>query len=281
MRLTSISLFANSVEVASFALRKESSKSRYMARQIIGLDADELTPKFYGFGTQNGEKFYDFGMKPRELVIRLVLNPTFALNEEYNDVRDELYKAISATRGGKIELRFYAGGASIAKLEGFIVKLEAGFFNKTPEVQLTIRCDDPVFRGINPIRLETSEIPLQNPLLLADNQSTAPHGFAGQVTITAPSPSFTIQDQPTNPNWKLNIVPNGGFLVGDVLTFSSDYNVKNLYLTRSGAQIHLIDKIESGSVWPVIFPGRNELFFVNLGGFTWNFIEYHVAYWGV
>jgi hypothetical protein len=138
-----------------------------------------------------------------------------------------------------------------------------------------------MFRGINPVRLETAAIPTTNPLLIADSQSTAPHGFTGQVTITAPIPSFTIQDKATTPNWKLSILPSGGFLAGDVLFFSSDYNVKNLYLTRSGANTYLIDKIENGSVWPVIFPGRNELFFVDLGKFTWNFIEYHTAYWGV
>ena len=94
MRVTSIGLYTDDVEVATFALRKESAKSRYMVRQIIGLDADEITPKFYGFGLNGQSKFYNFGMKPRELIIRVILNPTFALNEEYTDVRDELYKAI-------------------------------------------------------------------------------------------------------------------------------------------------------------------------------------------
>ena len=281
MRVTSVSLFADDVEVASFALRRESAKSRYMVRQIVGLDADELTPKFYGFGAHSGQKFYNFGMKARTLVIRVILNPTFALNEEYNDVRDELYKAISSTRSGLVEVRFFSGGASVSKLTGFITKLEAGYFNKTPEAQLTIRCDDPMFRGMNPVRLVGDKIPTTNPIRLADSSSTAPHGFSAEVTVTAAIPSFTVQDRQTNPDWAFTVMPNGGFLAGDVLYFSSDYAAKDLKIIRAGAPIYLIDRIQPGSIWPILFPGATELYFVNHGSFNWNYFEYHSAFWGV
>ena len=281
MRVTSIGLYTDDVEVASFALRKESAKSRYMVRQITGLDADDIVPKFYGFGLNSNNRFYNFGMKPRELVIRVILNPTFSLNEEYTDVRDELYKAISASRHGRVEIRFNSGGASVSKLFGFITKLEAGYFNKTPEAQVTIRCDDSLFRGVNPVRLNTSEIPTTNPLRLADSSSTAPHGFTAEVTVTAPIPSFTVQDRQTDPDWKFTVIPNGGFLAGDVLYFSSDFGDKDLHIVRAGSQIYLIDRIQTGSVWPMLFPGATEFYFANKASFTWNYIEYHSAFWGV
>jgi len=281
MRVTSIGLYADNVEVAMFALRKESIKSRYMVRQIIGMDADEITPKFYGFGLNGNSKFYDFGMKPRTLVIRVVLNPLYALNEEHNNLRDGLYKAISATRNGNVELRFFSGGGLLAKLDGFITKLEAGYFNQSPEAQITIRCDDPMFRGVNPIRLEGAEISTMNPMRLADSSSTAPHGFTGEIKVTTAIPSFTVQDKATAPEWKFTVIPNGGFLVNDVLYFSSDYAAKNLYIMRAGNPIYLIDKIATGSVWPIVFPGGSELYFTNVGKFTWNYIEYHSAFWGV
>lgn len=281
MRVTSIGLYTDEIEVATFALRKESAKSRYMVRQITGLDADEITPKFYGFGLNGQNKFYDFGMKPRILVIRVILNPTFALNEEYTDVRDELYKAISASRHGLVDIRFFSGGASISQLRGFITKLEAGYFNKTPEAQLTIRCDDSMFRGMNPVHLDASEIPAKNPLRIADSQSTAPHGFAAEVRVTAAIPSFVVQDKQNDPDWKFTVIPAGGFLVGDVLKFSSDFGAKDLHVVRAGTPIYLIDKIQTGSMWPILFPGATELYFANFGSFAWNYLEYHAAYWGV
>lgn len=281
MRITNVDLYSNGVKTVAFALRREDASSRYMVRQIAGMDADELTPKFYGFGENSGSKFYDFGMKPRELVIRTILNPTFELNEEHSQIRDELYKAISSTRTGLVELRFYSGAAAVARLFGFIIKLEAGYFNKVPEAQLTLRCDDPLFRGIAPTRLDGSIIPDRNPLTLADSMSTAPHGFTAELTIDNPIAELTIQEQEVDPDWHFTVVPDGGFLAGDQLYFSSDYAKKHLWMDRGGVITHLIDRIEPGSVWPIIFPGGNTVYFPEWADFTIDLLEYYPAYWGV
>lgn len=283
MRVTDVAIWANEEEVVSFSLRKEKTKSRYIARQILGMDATEITPKFYGRSSFSGERFYDFGMKPRELVIRVILNPSFELNEEYNTVRDELYRAISASRTGKIEIRFHSGASVVAKLMGFVTKLEAGYFNKLPEAQLTIRCDDPMFRGLNPVRVETADIPAVNPLRLSDTVSTAPHGFSACVSITNPLTEFIIQEKQTDPEWEFHVVPDGGFDVGDKVLFSSDMASKYLYVIPSGGTdpIYLIDKIEPGSMWPVLFPGSNEVYFPDWGSFVIDYVEYYTAYWGV
>jgi hypothetical protein len=282
MRVTSIGLYdANNQEVATFTLRSETTKSRYMVRQIIGMDADELTPKFYGFGLNGVNKFYSFGLKARELVIRVMLNPAYSLNEEVSDLREELYKAISASRSGLVELRFFSGGVALSKLQGRIVKLEAGYFNKSPEAQLTIRCEDSMFRGINPIRLVGSEIPNMSLLRLVDSTSTAPHGFAASVTVMVAAPGVHIQDKEISPDWKFTVTPEDGFHVGDIFYFSSDFVDKALYIDRGGVIIPLVDRIAPGSIWPILFPGMTEFFFTNKAAFTWNFIEYHTAFWGV
>jgi hypothetical protein len=281
MRLTEIGLYSNGVEACRFSLRSTKSNARYMVRQVIGLDADEITPKFYGFGRQTSNKFYDFSMKPRELVILVALNPTFKLNEEYSDIRDDLYKAISSSRTGYIDLLFYSGAAAMAIVQGFIVKMEAGYFQKNPEVQITIRCDDALFRGVNPVHTVGEDIPHVNPIRVPDSQSTSPHGLMLHGTFTAPTPSFTIQDKATDPDWKMTIIPDGGFLTGDMLHLSNDNQDKHLYIDRGGTRIYLVDKIETGSIWPMVFPGGVELHFVNLAQFAFDFIEYHPAYWGI
>lgn len=281
MRVTAVAIFAEEEEIVRFAMRGVQSRDRYQIRQIVGMDADEMTPRFYGFGQSSKKKFYDFGMKPRSLVIRTHLNPTFALNEEHAHIRDELYKAISANRSGIVNIRFYSGGSVVAKLYGFIVKLEAGYFNKTPEAQLTIRCDDPLYRSLAPVRLTGSDIPPVNPLRLADATSTAPHGFAACINITSTIPDFTIQEREINPDWYFNVVPDDGFIAGDKIFFSSDTANKYLYRDRSGVITHLIDKIEPGSMWPIIFPGGNDVYFVDWGDFTIDYVEYYAAFWGV
>lgn len=282
MRVTNVGLYAaNNVEAINFSLSKSDPSAQYMVRTMIGLDAEDLVPKFYGFGLVNKPKFYDFGMKPRDIVIRIVLNPRFNLDESYSDVRDDLYRIISATRTGLITLHFNSGGTTVAKISGFITKFEVPHFAPLPEVQITVRCDDPIFRAINPVIYDPTELKTTNPIIIADSLSTAPHGFTMKVTFKATSPQFSVQDLASNPEWKFVVIPNDGFASGDVLYFSSDLANKYLYMVRASVTTHLVDRIQPGSIWPVIFPGANTFYFPEIANFNWNDITYYAAYWGV
>ena len=282
MKVTNVGLYSPTLEEAiNFSLINPFRTDQYFVKNIIGLDSDDLIPKFYGFALNSKARFYDFGMKPREIVIRLVLRPRFHLDESYSDVRDELYRAISATRTGAVVLHFNAGATTVSRIQGFITKFEVPYFNKEPEVQLTITCDDPMFRSINSIYYEPEDLKTTNPILIGDSLSTAPHGFVMEVTLKANIPSFTIQDKQTDPEWRFRIIPSGGFLIGDVLHISSEHSDKSLHIVRSGSTIPLVDKIEPGSMWPIIFPGTNDFHFVDIASFDWVSLEYYAAYWGV
>jgi hypothetical protein len=282
MRVTNVEMFSAALEESiDFSLQEVDPESKYMIRAMVGLDAEEIIPKFYSFSTNTKAKYYDFSMKPRDLVIRVVLNPNFANDEDYGDLRDELYRAISATRTGQVELHFHSGGTLVSRLFGYIVKFEVPYFVKLPEVQITVRCNDPMFRAINPVILAPAVLGTTNPIKVPDSLSTAPHGFIMQVTFTATSPSFTIQDVPSSPEWKFTVTPSGGFLSGDVLYFSSEFSNKYLYLIRSGSTIQLADKVAPTSLWPVIFPGLNSFHFPDLAKISWNTLRFYAAYWGV
>jgi hypothetical protein len=282
MRVTAVEMYsANFEEAINFSLRDSDADSRYMVRTIIGLDAEEIIPKFYGFGLNTKPKYYDFSMKPRDVIIRAVLNPQFRVDETYSDIRDELYRAISANRTGQVVLHFKSGGSLMSRIFGMITKFEVPYFTKLPEVQLTIHCLDPMFRAINPVILAPADLGTVNPIKVPDSVSTAPHGFTMQLTFNATSASFTIQDVATNPEWKFVVTPLGGFLSGDVLYFSSEHSDKYIYMIRSGVTTQLADRVSPTSIWPVIFPGPNTFHFVDLAKFNWNTLQFYAAYWGV
>ena len=284
MRVTNVEMQSPTLEEpVDFSLSGNDPTARYQVRNIVGLDAEDLIPKFYGHGlnADSDYKYYDFSMKPREIVMNIVLKPQFGINETYSNVRDKLYRSISSTRTGKVALDFKSGATTVSRIYGFISKFEVPYFVRLPEVQLTIKCDDPMFRAINPMVYETSDLPLVNPVIVGDSLSTAPHGFEMEITFDATSPTLTIQDEATNPNWKFTVTPSGGFLVGDVLHFSSEYSNKYLYLVRAGTTIDLLDKISPSSIWPLIFPGGNTFYFLEIAKFNWNHIQYYACYWGV
>jgi hypothetical protein len=286
MKLSSVEMLSpDFTEAISFNLLDAESDDRYKVRTIIGLDADEIISKFYGYGLESNSKMYEARLRPREIVMRLVLNPNFRLDESYSSVRDDLYKAISATRSGKITLHFKSGATVVAKIEGFISKFEVPHFVKLPEVQLTIQCDDPMFRGLNRVYQYMADIsPQANPILVPDGLSTAPHGFIFTLTCVSATPSLTIQDVASSPDWQFVVTPPSNFLVGDSVRFSSEY--LNKYLTWhhaiAGTDSGLLDRLSPASVWPVLFPGQNSFHIVNLET-KWRFysIEYYAAYWGV
>jgi hypothetical protein len=282
MRVTSVVLYsAPGVEAVNFSLRDADAPYQYIIRNMTGIDADELVPKFYGSGLVTKPRYYDFGMKTREIVMRVVLNPRFRIDETYSDIRDELYRAISSTRTGQVTLHFNSGATTVSKILGFITKFEVPYFTQLPEVQITIRCDDPMFRAINPVEYEPSDLKTTNPIIIADSLSTAPHGFCIELTFKATTPSFTIQDVPTNPEWVFKVIPNGGFLSGDKLYFSSEFANRYLYMVRAGVTTHLLDRVQPNSVWPILFPGANVFNFNDIASFNWNEIDYYAAYWGV
>jgi hypothetical protein len=245
------------------------------------LDADEIIPKFYGAGLATKAKFYDFGLKVRELVFNIVLNPRFRQDESYSEIRDQLYRAISSTRTGQIVIHFNAGASTTFKIQGFVTKFEVPYFDKLPSATITIRCDDPMFRAINPVIFAPADLAVSNPIIVADPMSTAPHGFSFQVAFKAAAPSFTIQDAASNPEWVFKVIPSGGFLNDDVLYFSSEYSNKYLYMIRGGVTTYLIDRVQPNSVWPILFPGANVFYFVDIASFNWNEMDFYAAYWGV
>lgn len=282
MRLTSVIIHSDSsLEDIEFTLRENVFRNRYTIRSIVGIDADEIIPKFYATGAVTGKKYYEFSMKPREIAMRAVVNPQFHVNETVSELRDAIYRLISATRSGELQLQFKSGGTTAFVINGLITKMEVSHFSQLPELQITMTCDDPIFRSVHPIDYAVADLPGANPVRLPDGISTAPHGFSFAVEFTGTVATFTIQDDPTTPDWRFRVSPDGGFVSGDILHFSSEYQTKELWYERGPTITHLMDKIHSDSVWPTIFPGDNPLHFSNIASFDWVSLKYFSAHWGI
>lgn len=281
MRVTSVKLHVDGSEALSFSLRNLDPSSRYQVKTIFGMDADEIMSKFYGFGATSNAKHYELFLPPRDIVMRVALNPFVTLGETASDIRDNVYRAVSSSRTGEIELRFNSGISTVATIQGFIKKIEAPYFSNIPEIQITVKCKDPMFRGPITTKYLTSDISEANPITIVDAQSTAPHGFDMQVTFNATVPSFKISDE-GDTEWSFEVIPSDdGFLLGDVLYFSSKHLMKQLYFVRGGNTFGLLDKIAPFSSWPILFPKSNQFAIQDRASLTVNEISFKAAYWGV
>lgn len=285
MRITSVELHpAGSGTVVALSFRDPNRSSSYNVRAITGLDADEITAKYYG-GSGSGSKFYNLALEGRQPVVRIQLNPNHAEDESYSSLRDDLYRMISSSRTGRISVHFKNGETVVAAISGFVSKLEATLFEKEPEVTMTINAEDPMLRALEPVVIDVEDLDPDN-TVITDALSTAQHGLKFALSFVAAKASVNFSD-PDDDTWSFEVIPAGGFLIGDVLYFSSEQNDKYLYIQRGMDQIQVADKITAGSVWPILFPGVNTLkvdgVVVTLGvrNMDWAEISHRPAYWGV
>lgn len=267
--------------VINMSFRDPTSTNPFIAKSITGLDADEIVPRYYG-RTGTGAslaKFYEMSLEKRDIIIQLKLNPDYTANQSYSDLRDEVYKFVASSRTGRVSLFFKYGDDEVAFITGFISKIESQQFVTNPEMQITIQCDDPMLRGTE-VSLDLDDLDNEEPII-TDPLSTAPHGFKFFGTFSVVTSTFTIQnlDTPEFPDWSFEIAPVGGFFDLDVLYFSSEYNDKQVWMSRSGVITQLVDRVVPGSVWPILFPGDN--YFVTDGTLGFDIIRYTPAYWGV
>jgi len=284
MRITKIEMHSPTLEEPiDFSLQDASPQSRYLVQDIAGLDAEQIIPKFYGKGTSTGpakdSSFYNMSLGGRNIVMKVSLNPQFVIGEGYSDIRDELYRAISATRTGMVDLQFKSGSSAVAHISGWISKLEVDHFTPAPNVKITVSCMDPMLRGVMPVIFDS--IVSSNPILIPDSLSTAPHGFSMWFNLLSAVASLEMYDDPENPTWDFKITPSGGFHVGDKLYFSSEFTNKYLYIMRGATKIDVVDKIFPNSIWPIVFPGANYICFDAPSAVDFGEISFYPSYWGV
>lgn len=276
MRVDRIDLYSNGQEVARFDVNVLDIRNPYIIKAITGLDADQIIPRYYGTGLVSGTKFYDMTLEPREIAMRIGLNPNFNVNQTPSDLRSDLYRAIASSRGGTLVLKFVDDNSVVGVIEGFVSKFEGPLFTDSPEVQITMRCEDPIFKSEYVVSVIVADLDEENPLI-TDPVSTSPHGFKFKLTFTGSVNPLTIQSS-LFPEWQFQI--NYPFLAGDELYFSSEENDKYLYVIRSSSTIQLMDRIELNSVWPIIFPGENQFYIVGIL-FNWNECYWYETHWGV
>lgn len=276
MKLTSIDLYSNDNQVAALSFKDPMSKNPYIAQQVTGLDADEIVPKFYGTNLAGTTNYTELAINKREVVLLVALNPKFSQGKSYSDLRDDLYRGIAASRDGTVQIRLKNGTHTVGALTGFVTKFETGLFSKTPQAQITIRCDAGMIRALDEVHLDVEYISTDT--TIPDALSTAPHGMKFSLSFDAPSASFVVRDA-TAPDWSFTVTYS--FLAGDVLYFSSAYDGRYVYIDRSGTDIYLVDKISVGSSWPMMFPGANDLQFIADGAITFLTYSYYPTYWGV
>jgi len=285
-------------QFATLSLNQADPTESYILRQALGLDVDGVVPQVYGgYSNPNGvgDIFRNMALKPREIALRIKLNPQWASSETPSSLRAQLYRMIAYSRSGMVELRFMLGGVSQAYIQGFITKLESSLFSDETEVSITILCPYPFIQGSTLVSITEGWV--SPDLTITDSISTAPHGFMMKFTIVdqydTPFRIYTRYGGSSSNDLSAPFIIDKQFRANDVIYFSSVSNNKYLYFDRGATRKHITDKIRKNSIWPTMFPGTTKLYFRFAGadvdpGDAWNpdditidYINYRHHFWGI
>lgn len=284
MNVDTVELWSNDKLICSLDVSGENLDNPFVVMSMTGTDADQIIPRYYGSGAETGTQWHDLTLRPREITMRIGLNPDYKVGLKPSYLRDTLYKAIATHRNGRVLVKFLEDGVAGGVIYGFITRFEAPLFTKTPQIQLTIFCRDPLIRSEARTSINIAGLDLEN-LVLVDPISTAPHGFqfvADITTFTATEVTFSIREKELNPDWNFWFYYPLAFGDGTLLYFSSEVNNKYLYKTVGGLPEYLLGYVDVGSQWPVMFPGENS-YFVQFDGveFVWDSVSFYETHWGI
>ena len=260
MKIDAIHLYSNGVKYAEFSFMVQTQRQSYTIVSATGLDAGDIRPQYYGKAAYTQDKFFGLNLPPRMIAMRIKMNSNAdpSLPKTYSDLRNDMYKAISASRTGLVELRFIEnniqGAIPIAAISGFPVKFEASLFVKDPEIQITLKCEDPLFKSTTQVdfgSLGTSPTPE-----FIDLKSNTQHGFYFSISFLEARSSFEIKDA-VDSKWHFFV--DRAFVEGDILFFSSENQNQYLYMLSYPTMdtIQLADRVSADSTWPLILPGQN------------------------
>lgn len=270
-------------DIAIFDLNAMSIDNPYILKGLTGISASEITENNYGYSS-SGQSYYEMVPSARDISMKIGLNPVYSSSGIRQDLRNVLYKSISSSRSPSISFDAYNGNQLLATIEGIIVKLDASHFTDKPEVDLTIRCKSPFFKGPSRTTVDVSTF-TSNSITINYSNGNAPVGFTASFKMDVSTSSFGIA--PADNSWVFSVeYPFSNY---DILQFSSEEGNKSVSVYRPSEQVgentgitNLADKITSNSNWPIIFPGQNNfLTTVDPVQFTFLSCSYHASFWGV
>lgn len=264
----------------TFPLNNTASTSKYICTAAEGLDAEGILRTNYATVGSPAAIYNQFDLPNRTIKLKLALNPNYGSGQSFSGLRDDVYKLISSNRSGMMRLEFSFEGFVVAIANGYISSVETSLFTNSPELIVTLDCDNPVFESPSQVVMSLSG-QTSSSMTVTDTASTAPHGMRFELTLTAARVDFTLS-APGQP-WSFKIQRSIAFANQDKLVISNERGVLTCQVRLNAFPglgfFDCASDIVPGSVWPMVFPGSNS--FTSVNSFTLTKMSYYRAYWGV
>lgn len=237
----------------------------YILKAADGLGPPSVTPRI-AQGRSNGKIVAD-----REIVLRVELQPDYAVGEKVSDLREKLYGLLTPGVSDSIKVQLLNGSTVVAEVDGQGKNPEINPFSKEPEMQLAISCYTPYLTA------PTDDVAVMPPNKLFPailNKGTAPAGFTMEVNFidTRGWWFITRGDQTMRFDYP--------FISGDILKFSTEYGNRYIRHVRGATTTNILKSLSFESTWMQLHGGLNQ-FTANTGQYNMGPVRYRPQYWGI
>lgn len=212
----------------------------------------------------------------RQIVMRIGLNPNYALGQTAASLRQSLYQLFTSTTD-QMTFKLVQDTTVVAQVVAIVSKIEAVPFSKDPEVQITLDCISPYFTEPNLTAFAAPPPGGTNTSFSFTNTGTAPSSPYMSLALTAGMSSWTLTKTGTGGGFMKLTYP---LLAGDQIEISTDPGDRHMSMWRGGAFVNMLPYLTAASNWLWVMPGLNT-FTASSGSYTWGSFQYTRNYLGV
>ena len=228
-------------------------------RNITGLGPVKANINTEPFGSIDGESLTGTSVPARNIVITIGLNPDWNIwsVEALRRLVNLYFMPKKAVR-----LVFFSDDIAPVEITGWVESNEPNIFSKDNEIDVSIICPDPYFSALDPTIVTGITSDGSDPLEI-DYQGSIETGINVKVTYVDGANPSNVKVQAGDP-----ALTHFQVSVANIVTPSAYFEVNsvpgNKYIrnvtTPSGAITNLLNKLVSGSSWPVLQPGINPFY---------------------
>jgi hypothetical protein len=260
--------------------------SPYILKGADGLDISDINQFSYGLGL-NGQTFYSMTADDREITLQIEIIPEIsALTPQ--QIRNNIYKEISKNRNTSIYFDLMYDSEVVARIDGYISAIEPSLFSPISELTIKIKCNGYLFSALEYI----SDFDLNafngGDIVVPMTKGNAPVGFRTVINIVNPISSFGLAELDDIGSYTSIFNLTYNFLAGDSLFLTTEMNALEVFVARfnnglgTWSNIQLADRIDVGSIWPILFPRTNNFtVLAAVGTYDITSFVYKPMYWGI
>lgn len=257
-------------------LQMEEDDGPYQVADIDGLDPVKAILIATSNAGSDGEEFQSAKLGPRNLKIKLDLDPDFN-PKGYAELRNDLYTWFMTK--AQISLRFFLSTGLYVDISGVVESMSAPRFDQDPDVEISIMCYKPDFIDPQMVTLEGHTVASSTNTEI-DYPGTVPAGVVLTIDFNRAVSDFSIycSDEGGNPQ---QFDFSGSLVSGDQLVISSLRGSKGVTLTRAGVSSSYLYGRTAQSTWIELREGLNQFRVYAEGDPIPYTLEYRVRYGGL